>query len=198
MLLFGHIGLTAGIVRVCQKASFRMGAVSNTTILSGTGEPGRLPLHNRLKSVDYRFILVGALLPDIIDKSVWLFSASSFQWRGRGYSHTFLFLLILFTAGLAISSRRGKPLLLYIAAGDFFHLVFDQMWKLPTSLWWPLFGPIGREEVGGWFYDLWEGLISNPSVFIPEISGLLISLYFLIRLLKRRQIIYFLKTGDIG
>jgi inner membrane protein len=150
-----------------------------------------------MRSIDYRFVLLGSLLPDIIDKPIWIFTNANFPWNGRGYAHTFLFNFVLLIAGLILTTRWNKIWLLTISLCSFIHLVLDQMWLDPTTLWWPFLGPIQREATAGWLLSLWSELISNPYVYVSEAVGLIITLYIALRLVASRRGMHFLKTGDI-
>ena len=204
MLFFGHIGNTSGLVRLYQKAiTARKPAGETDTVLrtdaTGEADPPSSNIQRAIGFIDYRMVLIGSLLPDIIDKPLWwLLGKTRLDWAGRGYAHTFLFNFILFIGGLVLAFRRKKNWLLIIASCSFLHLVFDQIWLMPTTLWWPFAGAIKPEETAGWFSGMWEGLLSNPYIYISETLGFLITLYFGLRLLMRRRILHFLKTGDIA
>ena len=193
MLFFGHIGLTAGVVKVCQELT---AAGLETKSGEVSGKINRI--RDGMRSIDYRFVLVGSLLPDIIDKPMWMFTGSNIQWSGRGYAHTFLFSLVLLAAGLILVTRRNKTWLLTVSLCSFIHLVFDEMWLNPVTLWWPLLGPIQRGETAGWLSSMWQGLVSSPYVFVSEAVGLAIALYIGLRLLIGRRVVRFLKKGDIN
>lgn len=204
VLFFGHAGITTGIVKVCQTLSTTGGrrrrGPSYRTKSGGvevSGQPLLDEVGDKTNSIDYRFVLLGSLLPDLIDKPMWIFTDANFQWAGRGYAHTFLFNLLLLIAGLILATRRNKPSLLTICLCSFIHLVFDQMWLSPITLWWPLLGPIPRGPTEGWFSALWHGLISTPYVYVSEVVGFVVVLYVIFRLLASGKALHFLKTGHI-
>lgn len=117
MLLFGHIGVTLGIL-----------------FLLSYIEP-------RLKTIiDPRYLVVGALLPDLIDKPLGMIVFASTISNGRMISHTLVFSFILFLIGLYLYDKRGDIRIISLASGSFFHLIEDQMWNTPKTLFWPLFG----------------------------------------------------------
>jgi len=77
MLLFGHIGVTLGVF-------FVLGIF--------------IP---RLKSIiDPKYLVIGALLPDLVDKPLGRVIFSSTLANGRIIGHTLLFSLILLLIGL--------------------------------------------------------------------------------------------------
>ena len=204
MLFFGHIGITTGVVKVCQKLTTGRKSVHSEI-------PGKLHsikdqnkhfflqgnIYDKIKSIDYRFVLLGSLLPDIIDKPMWLFTSNQFDWAGRGYAHTFLFNFFLLILGLILVTRWNKTWLITIALCSFIHLIFDQMWLNPTTLWWPLMGPISREATVGWLSSLTQRLKTNPYVYVSETAGFIITLYLSLRLVIQKRVTHFLKTGNL-
>jgi len=208
-MLFGHIGITAGVVKACDilvsvrrpDNSYESGSSSRFGIVI---RKKWLRLHHllsgikgRIGSIDYRIVLLGSLLPDIIDKPVWLFAVSHIASSGRGYAHTLLFNLALFIWGL-ILIRYRKSWLLIMSLCSFMHLIFDQIWNSPVVLLWPLLGPFPKEETVGWLPNMIQALFSHPSVYIPEIIGLVIVLLFAYRVVIRRSLISFIRSGAIG
>lgn len=148
--------------------------------------------------IDIRLLLLGAVLPDIIDKPVGqLFFRETFN-NGRIFSHTLLFPTILAAIGFYIYHSRGKSWLLVIAGGTFMHLILDQMWIVPETLFWPLFGTdFPKEDIAGWITNILNDLIKNPAVFIPELIGAIILVWFVIILLHRRKALAFIVRGQV-
>ena len=208
MLLFGHTGITAGVVKAYDILvsmtkhgnSYRLDSSSKLgTVIAGEGSRPHYLLsgvEDRIGSIDYRVVLLGSLLPDIIDKPVWLLVTGDVSLSGRDYTHTLLFNLTLFIAGLVLIRYR-KSWLLVISLSSFMHLILDQMWNSPDVLLWPLFGSLPKEETVGWWHNIFQALISRPEVYIPEIVGLLLTLLFAYRLVKRRGVAGFIKSGVI-
>ncbi len=208
MLLFGHTGITAGIVKACD-------------ILASKGQPANsyepisssqfmlavhkrlLPLYRlpnrircRLGSIDYRWVLLGSLLPDILDKPMWLFAFGDIFPTGRAWGHTFLFNFLLFIFGLILLKYK-KSGLLVISLCSFTHLLLDEMWKNPVTLWWPLLGRFRKVETVGWMSGLLHSLFTDPGTYIPEIIGLAVILLFGYRLIVGKNITSFVETGAI-
>lgn len=97
MLIFGHIGITLGIAWLVE---------------------------SRLKiKMDYKLIIIGSLLPDIIDKPVGMIILPLHN--GRIFGHTLLFILILLLIGLKY--RKS----LFLSFASFLHLIEDEIWKDP-------------------------------------------------------------------
>ena len=81
---------------------------------------------------DYRMVVVGALLPDLLDA----------PFGGARLAHTLLFAVAVLTVVmLATRGRRhARRSLLAVPIGMFAHLVADGMWARTETFWWPFFG----------------------------------------------------------
>jgi inner membrane protein len=186
MLLFAHTGF----------------ALAAATAITGAinSRKDKLPWFVALgRYLDVRLLMVGAMLPDIIDKPVgdYLFR-KTFE-NGRIFSHTLLFLILLTASGLILYRAKHQVWALTLAAGDFMHLVLDQMWGVPQTLFWPLMGwQFPFEAIEGFAWSIWDALISNPAVYIPEAIGLAILLWYGVVALKRKQVGAVLKAGRIS
>ena len=117
MLLFAHIGITIGIF-----------------FIIGLLVPSLKP------DIKYRYVALGSLLPDIIDKPIGRFILADSIANGRIFAHTLIFLLILVMFSLYIYRTKKDKNMLIISGASFFHLIEDQMWKHTDTLFWPLFG----------------------------------------------------------
>lgn len=169
MLLFGHIGVTLGIF-------FGLGFF--------------IP---RLRTIiDPKYLAIGALLPDLIDKPIGLIIFASTFENGRIISHTLLFVLSLFLVGLYVYEKKKDTKVLSLASGSFFHLMEDQMWATPKTLFWPLLGlrfPRSQTEFNG--IEYLTRLFENSFTFhvsrssVPEILGIgiivILALHWLIK-----------------
>jgi len=207
MLFFGHIGITAAVLKACDVSlsitkpgsSREPGPRSNST--SAVSRPQLRPypflgrIKNRLGRIDYRMVLVGSILPDIIDKPVFLLFGGA-ALSGRDYAHTLLFNLVLLIGGLVLLRYR-RSWLLIISLSSFTHLVLDRMWGCPVTLLWPLLGPLPGGETAGWISDRFYSIFSIPEVYIPEIIGLLILLAFFLRLVKNKGVTGFITSGVV-
>ena len=81
---------------------------------------------------DYRMVVVGALLPDLIDA----------PFGGARLAHTLLAaVVVLGVVMLATRGRRHRRRsLLAIPIGMFAHLVADGLWARTETFWWPFLG----------------------------------------------------------
>jgi membrane-bound metal-dependent hydrolase YbcI (DUF457 family) len=175
MLLFGHIGVTLGIFFL-----FAYFAPKLKTI------------------IDPRYLAVGALLPDLIDKPLGMIVFSSSISNGRMISHTILFSLTLFFIGLYLYNKRFDVRVLTLASGSFFHLMEDQMWNTPQTLFWPLLGwNFPKDQIVDAFAFLLmllkESFIPQFSngfipeqTYIPEIIGMIIIVILVLTWIKNR------------
>jgi hypothetical protein len=81
---------------------------------------------------DYRMLVVGALLPDLLDA----------PFGGARLAHTLLAAVAVLTVVmLATRGRRhARRSLLAVPIGMFAHLVADAMWARTEHFWYPAFG----------------------------------------------------------
>ncbi|MBI2076104.1 MAG: metal-dependent hydrolase [Candidatus Aenigmarchaeota archaeon] len=166
MLLFGHIGITLGLFYL---------------------------LNTKLKKdIDYRFLILGSLLSDIIDKPLGNIVLYNLLNNGRIIGHTLLFAVILAAIGLY------RKRIVYLAGGVFSHLALDRMWGDPQTLLWPLLGDFVRRDFR--FTDLIDSFYADPLNYIGEAAGIviLISLIVSHRLYLKHRIKDFLATGQLN
>ena len=96
---------------------------------------------------DYRFVALGALLPDIIDKPLaWWILADRVE-DDHLIAHTLIFALTLALPGIYFA-RSGDCRLLSVAFGVALHIACDPVLRTPTTLFWPLFGWSFRDTSG--------------------------------------------------
>jgi|SRR5665647_116707 len=169
MFLFGHIGVTLGVF-------FGLGIF--------------IP---RLKTIiDPKYLVIGALLPDLIDKPLGRIIFASTIANGRIIGHTLLFSLLIFLIGLYVYEKRRDIRIISLTTGSLFHIIEDQMWKTPKTLFWPLLGlrfPKDYTDNSGIWYLIRE--LENSFTFhfsqssIPEILGMgvivVLTLHWLIK-----------------
>jgi inner membrane protein len=151
--------------------------------------------------MDLRILLVGSLLPDIIDKPLGHIFLREDLSSGRTYAHTLLFVILITLGGLILRYRTGKTWLLVLSLGTFVHLVLDEMWlsQWRSTTLWPLYGTEFPEaELTGWLGNLWDALWHEPAVYIPEIIGGVIIIIFLWILIRNGNLASFLKHGRLS
>jgi len=155
MFVMGHIGCTFGIVMVIAILIPKLRA-----------------------RIDLRFILVGSLLPDIIDKPIGHIIFAESIGYGRLFGHTLLFLLILTAMGMFMHGT-GRDNALCLSFATFLHLIEDRMWELPKILFYPLYGfDLPHYSGYGHWYDYFTTTLVRsytPSfsyVFVSEMTGI--------------------------
>ncbi|MFC1926069.1 metal-dependent hydrolase [Chloroflexota bacterium] len=196
MLLFGHIGITLGTAVLLDTAlskSYSIPTQSNQQ--PQYTQQTKPPLLSR---IDLRLLLIGALLPDIIDKPVGnVFFQDTFS-NGRIFCHTFLFLLLITLAAFYLNRHYGKPWLLVLSFGTFIHLILDQMWMESQTLLWPLYGFAFEKMEHTHLLEYWFRIMhTKPDVYIPEIIGGGILIGFLLVLVRHRNVCIFIRSGKI-
>lgn len=204
MLLFGHIAITLGLALGAEKVlRSRLGFPNRGKAAEEIADRSPpVPRPSRLATtaalIDYRLVLLGSMLPDIIDKPVGIYLLGDTFSNGRIFGHSLLFFLIIFLAGLYRYLRSGRSGILVLSLCSGFHLILDQMWLQPRTLLWPLHGlTFPRYEMAGWLTNLIEILKSEPTVYWPEIVGILILMLFMLKLLRSRSLLSFLRNGIV-
>ncbi len=140
MLLFGHIGVTLGIFFGVAFFIPQLRTIINPT-----------------------YLIIGALLPDLVDKPLGRVIFASTLENGRIVGHTLLFFLVLFLIGLYFYKKRGDIRIISLSIGSFFHLIEDNMWTNPKTLFWPLLGSECSQRSYG---SYWDGIFkTNVSKF---------------------------------
>ncbi|MCZ7355885.1 MAG: metal-dependent hydrolase [Candidatus Methanoperedens sp.] len=117
MFLFGHLGVTLALF-----------------FILGYLVPG---FRNH---INYWYVALGAVLPDIIDKLVGRVLFPYSLASGHLIAHTLAFVLILAVAGLIRFRDHGDARILLISGASLLHLLEDRLWTQPALLLWPLFG----------------------------------------------------------
>ena len=120
---------------------------------------------------------------------------------GRIFSHTLLFLVAATVVGLIVKRYSGKTWGLALSLGTFSHLILDEMWVMPVTVLWPMFGIVFEKyeyEIDNWMINAFYGLLKDPKIYLSEITGFLLIVWFVWDLLHRRTIIRFLKDGRMN
>jgi inner membrane protein len=168
---------------------------SRPTADSGISTAAREPLR-----VDYRFILLGALLPDIIDKPLGLILLPDVLANGRTFLHSLLFLLLTLLAAALIYRKQRQLWGFYIALSVLMHLIMDAMWTDPVTLYWPFLGGF-QAHPGINFVQIvqsWtRSFLEEAHLYVPEATGFLILLFFTARLIIRKKITDFILRGRL-
>ena len=186
MLLLGHIGITLGAALIVNGIFTRKNYVNGKISIkynqdskglqkqfsdNSTLTPERSWLTRLSDRIDIRLLLFGSLIPDIIDKPLFLLGVAD----GRFFSHNILFVLISFLI-IHLFTRGNKSVSLPFLSGLASHIILD----LPFV---PLFYPFIsynfyyiEEPLIYWIRKLW----TDPLVLVTEIAGIL-SIIFIIK-----------------
>lgn len=145
--------------------------------------------YRRPTSIDYRLVLLGTILPDLIDKPL----GALLGLETRLVGHTLIFLLAI----LALSRVPRMPGLQWVGFGVATHLLLDQIWNEPHVVLWPFAGPFvaGTSSLGGYVYTL----LHDPYVQFGEVAGtvILVAIAFRYGLLSWAGLKGFLGTGHL-
>lgn len=148
--------------------------------------------------VDYRWLAVAAMLPDIADKPLAMTVFKSSQ-TSQGLFHTLLIHMAVAAVALAVWRWQSIP---YLLAFNM-HIVFDQIWHHPETMLFPFLG---------WEFDPYlfmgtpEAMVSVywdifllPQIWIAEGIGvtILVFLLFHYRLYRWAKLRRFLLTGRL-
>lgn len=122
--------------------------------------------------VDYRLVLFGSVLPDLIDKPLGI----ALGLETRIWAHTFLFLFSV----LLVSFMPPFGALRFVGFGVATHLLLDEIWIRPDIVWYPAYGwwfPPAAFDTERWF----ETLFHDPVVQAAEVIGAVILIAFALR-----------------
>ncbi len=180
MQLLAHMGITLAAARGLEKVIYSRGI-------------------NKISDfIDYRLVILGSLLPDIIDKPLGGIIFREALGNSRVYSHTLLFLLLFSGMGMFLWFAYRKSWLLVLAGGVFFHHVLDLMWLWPQTFLWPLYGwGFAKGNPDGWFWQWIKSLFTKPDIFIPELIGVVILALFVFELVHHKKLREFITTGRL-
>lgn len=144
--------------------------------------------------VDYRGAALAALLPDLIDKPLSLTVLAN-SGTSQGLAHTLLgqSLLTLVVAGT-------RPQWLPYALISNSHLLADQMWKYPRTLFFPFSGRLDSWKFMGTpaaMLDAYAEIVTRPAIIAVELTGAILLGWVMQKhkLYRKRQLKRLLQTG---
>jgi membrane-bound metal-dependent hydrolase YbcI (DUF457 family) len=187
MLLLGHIGITLGIIYVLAWLIY----AKNMKALSDPSS--KLP-------VDFRIVIISAMIPDIVDKIVGMVILKEEISNGRIFTHTIIITGIIGASIFNLVQIKYKKIIimLYILP-TFIHLFLDRLWEDFHTLFWPIFG-LGYNRLDVDFGDYLGILMSDWFALTGELLGALIIVIFFVgfKLYKGKNFKDFLKRGRFG
>ncbi len=148
------------------------------------------------RRIDYRYILIGAVAPDVVDGVLRV--VVDLRPAGRGPAHT-LAAAIGITAIILLLLRGERRLATFgLGVGWLLHLVGDGMWLAPRTFLWPAFGTaFSTHPPEPYSIDLLVNPLNHLGTWGGELAGLLLLAWFVIafdlRDRERRKL--FMKDG---
>ncbi|HEX9977789.1 MAG TPA: metal-dependent hydrolase [Acidimicrobiia bacterium] len=124
-------------------------------------------------AMDLRWLAVGSILPDVIDKPIGSILFNGTFHTHRVYGHTLLFPVAAMILALIVT-RRGstaRKAAFAVIIGSFVHLVLDGAWTSPEGFLWPVFGWTFPPVSGSDFPTLVKAMITDPLVWAGEAFG---------------------------
>jgi inner membrane protein len=198
MLILGHVGITFGVALAAESLRpLACHPASHTR----QGPAARLAMATAslARRADLRVLLIGSLLPDIIDKPIGLLLLPGVFGTGRLYCHSLLFPAALALSGIALYRTRASTHLLVLSYGAAMHLALDSMWHTPAILFWPFAGPLPRGTgTGDWVARILTTLLTDPAAYLPEIAGAILIVPLLWTVFHGVGLRRFLLSGDVN
>ena len=145
--------------------------------LGGTLAIGRYVFRDA--AMDLRWLALGALLPDLLDKPFGSVLFNDFFGTHRLWSHALVFPITLLLIVMLATSRGSaiRKSLIAVVIGSLVHLILDGAWTDPEAFWWPLFGlefpAVPDSSIG----PLLSRMVQSPLVWAGEVAGLGYLLY---------------------
>lgn len=186
MFALGHVGLTWG------------GAVLLVEVARRLPDRRDASWHRSRIDLDYRFVILGSLLPDLIDKPLGVYLFPETLGSGRAFGHSLLFLALLIVGALVLRGNWRRALA-STAFGCAAHLLLDRIWTEPETLVWPLLRrTASAEDVQGWAGQMLDLLAADPLVYVPEAVGGVIVAALTVGLLRLGGARELLRSGRLS
>lgn len=187
MLIFGHVGITTGVVRIYEKAAKRKSGVNNNLI-------------------DYRIVMAGSLLPDIIDKPLVQIIYGLNDHEGHFIAHSFVFSALIIILGLIMPYFKGNKNVFLLGMCSLMHQLFDKLVISPNVFHLKninlikikfVHNLITSEYIKTSYFRNVVFYLEKPYVFISEVLGFAIIVYFVCKLFINKGHMKFLKYGNL-
>jgi hypothetical protein len=124
-------------------------------------------------AMDLRWVMLGSLLPDLIDKPIGSVLFHSTFGSDRLFAHAVAFPVLVLGLVLLFTRRGGaRKAWMGLVVGSLFHLVLDGAWSDPEAFWWPFFGWDFPERAHSSLGPLLERTLSDPWIWAGEAIGL--------------------------
>jgi hypothetical protein len=148
------------------------------------------------RRIDYRYVLLGAVLPDLVDGILGTFAFEGPS--GRWIAHSLLAVMVV-TVAVVVAFRGERRLAVFgLGVGWLLHLVGDGMWSAPATFFWPAFGTdfaATPSEPYGW--DLVVHPLDHLATWGGELVGAAILAWFWVafRLGEKDRLRLFARDG---
>ena len=129
------------------------------------------------RRIDYRFVLVGAVLPDVVDGilGLFLFEGPAGRWVG----HSLLAVIVVTVVILVAFENETRLAVFGLGVGWLLHLVGDGMWAAPETFLWPAFGTgFATSPAEPYSWDLIAHPLDHLETWGGEVVGLAILAWF--------------------
>jgi len=149
------------------------------------------------RRVDYRFVLLGAIVPDLIDAATCGFYDCG---GGRGIAHSLLANVVVTVVIILVLRGETRLAVFGLGVGWLLHLVGDGMWDAPQTFFWPAAGTeFATSPAEPYSWDLVTDPLEHAWTWAGELAGLLILAWFYVAFslgepARRRR---FIKDGHL-
>lgn len=138
------------------------------------------------RRVDYRFVLLGAVLPDLVDGVLGLFLFDG--GAGRWIAHSLVTVIVVAVAIILGLKGERRLAIFGIAVGWLLHLVADGMWEAPKTFLWPAFGTgFATSPAEPYSWDLFARPWEHWTTWGAELLGLAILAWFYVAFEMKRD-----------
>lgn len=197
MNFLGPIGMTVAFAWALSWLSRRF--VRGATEAEGASKSVSYGILDRLAwGIDYRLILAGALIPDLIDKPlVFLVNPGFVNSSLRSVGHSAFGGVLMLTVVWIVTRGWQRAIFASLGVALVAHLLLDQMWRMPEVLFWPLLGFVLPEQnipFSHWYRVHFSQLPTTP----PDYVGIGILVVFAVQLIRNRSLTRFLNTGRLS
>jgi len=127
--------------------------------------------------------ILGAILPDLLDKSLAMLFPEVFG-SGRTIGHSLFFIAIIFVAGILLWRYRKTLLGIAFACAIFSHQILDAMWTGLSTWFYPFSGPFPTYMIPDYVGHYFWLEILNPSEWVFGWASLVIVVAWYLSILE--------------
>lgn len=178
MVFFGHLGPTVAAVKIY-------------------GHFNKKVNKNSMK-IDYRVVMLGSMLPDLIDKPIGAFLFRNTFHNSRIFCHSLIFSFLLLLIGFLYFRKSKNNNVILLGVCSLIHQILDSMWLYPKIFYWPFTGwVLPQRPEGQWLASTLTRLLTDPYYYVPEAFGFTLILYYFIPLIREKKLTSFFKYGKL-